>query len=169
VTFCNTLSEREGLKPFYEIDGNNVRVPDWGGTGYRLPTEAEWEYACRAGSPTRYGFGNDENKLGEYAWYTANSGSHTHPVGEKKPNAFGLHDMHGNVWEWCWDSLDAHYYEQLPTDDPRGPERASARVSRGGGWFCGPRLARSADRYGSYPVNRVNYLGFRLARVQSGR
>jgi formylglycine-generating enzyme required for sulfatase activity len=168
VEFCNALSRKEGLPPFYSIKDQTVEVPDWHGPGYRLPTEAEWEYACRAGSTTRFSFGDDESALGQYAWYSANSGNQTHPVGEKKPNAFGLHDMHGNVWEWCWDGYDADYYKQSPAVDPRGPEAAARRVIRGGGWDYDPRYARSAFRYGSAPGNRHHDLGFRLARGQSG-
>ena len=101
VRFCNKLSEREGRTPYYLIEDDDVTIA--GGDGYRLPTEAEWEYACRAGTTTRFSFGDDENALGRYAWYLANSKYHTHPVGTKQPNAFGLYNMHGNVREWCWD------------------------------------------------------------------
>jgi formylglycine-generating enzyme required for sulfatase activity len=169
VRFCNRLSELEGRKPFYEIDGDAVRVPDWNGPGYRLPTEAEWEYACRGGTTTAFSFGEGEASLGEYGWYEKNSRSRTHPVGEKRPNPFGLFDMHGNVWEWCWDGYAADYYKGSPVDDPPGPDGASGRVIRGGGWYSGPRYARSADRIRSAPGNRDFYLGFRLARVQSVR
>ena len=88
---------------------------------FRLPTDAQWEYACRAGSTTQFSFGDDAALLGEYAWYGANSGSYMHPVGAKKPNAWGLYDMHGNARQWCADWFDFHYYEHSPTDDPTGP------------------------------------------------
>ena len=168
VRFCNQLSEREGLKPFYEISGETVQVPDWNGTGYRLPTEAEWEYACRAGTATRYSFGDDEASLGEFSWFDGNSDSRTHEVGQKRANGIGLHDMHGNVWEWCWDWYSADYYKEPPVDDPRGPSQATDRVIRGGCWGNDPRLVRSAHRSRVAPDHRGDYLGFRVARVQSG-
>lgn len=116
VEFCRKLSE--------------LREENTAGHVYRLPTEAEWEYACRSGTSTSYSFGNDKSELGEYAWYKDNSGEKTHPVGKKKPNAWGLYDMHGNVFEWCQD-----YYGQPSTDpatDPMGPKSGSDRVFRGG-------------------------------------
>src|SRR5262249_22724604 len=122
-----------------------------------------------AGTTTRFSFGDDENALGQYAWYSANSSNQTHPVGEKKPNAFGLYGMHGNVWEWCWDGYGADYYQRSPADDPRGPELASPRVIRGGSWYDDPRSARSAYRGRYAPEIRLSLLGFRLARVQSSR
>ena len=164
IAFCNKLSEREGLKPYHQLGA----VSQSGGEGYRLPTEAEWEYACRAGSTTRYNFGDDAARLGEYAWFRDNSGGKTHPVGQKRPNAWGLYDMHGNVWEWCWDGYDPGYYRQTPGADPVGPSQAAFRVLRGGSWDSYPRNARSASRYILPPALRNNFVGFRLARVQSG-
>ena len=169
VRFCNKLSEKEGMRPFYEIEAGTTRVRDWSGPGYRLPTEAEWEYACRAGSRARYSFGNNEASLGEHGWYDGNSGARTHPVGQKRANAFGLYDMHGNVWEWCWDGYAADYYKQSPGDDPSGAEGATDRVLRGGSWSFRPRYARSAVRHWDEPGYRYFTLGFRLALVQSGR
>lgn len=140
--FCRALSQRDGRE-------------------YRLPTEAEWEYACRAGSTSPWCFGDDEKKLGDYAWYKENSDRRTHPVGQKKPNAWGIHDMHGNVWEWCQD-----WYGDCPADsttDPLGPKGGSIRVRRGGGWSYDAGLCRSAYRNWSNPVNRSYGLGFRVA------
>ena len=130
--------------------------------GFRLPTEAEWEYACRAGSATAYCFGDDESGLSEYAWYGGSLlEGETHPVGGKKPNAWGLYDMHGNVWEWCQDWLGD--YPGGSVTDPAGPASGSNRVLRGGGWFNSPRYCRSANRFRRSPAFRDGNLGFRLA------
>lgn len=132
---------------------------------YRLPTAAEWEYACRAGSTTAYCFGNDPGRLGEYAWYVENTRdeSHPHPVGQKKPNAWGLYDMHGNVWEWVQD-WQGHYLSGSVTD-PEGPSTGSYRVDRGGAWYIDAGFCRSAFRLGNDPGRRFNALGFRLLRT----
>jgi len=135
------------------------------GRVYRLPTEAEWEYACRAGTDTKYSFGDDESRLDEYGWYDGNSGNQTHPVGKKKPNGWGLFDMHGNVWEWCSDLYGE--YPKGAVTDPQGPSGASARVFRGGSWLSTARYCRSANRSGSGPSFRPS-LGFRLALSPSG-
>jgi formylglycine-generating enzyme required for sulfatase activity len=145
--FCQKLNEKTGKK-------------------YRLPSEAEWEYACRAGSQTSYYFGDDEKVLGEYAWYNKNAGSKTHPVGQKKANNWGLFDMSGNVWEWCEDSWHTNY-ENAPMDgtvwnDNHSP--TADRVLRGGSWSNDPWDCRSAYR-GSY-VNRCGNYGFRVVSPQ---
>jgi formylglycine-generating enzyme required for sulfatase activity len=134
------------------------------GRVYRLPTEAEWEYACRAGTGTAYYCGDGVRHRGDIAWYTGNAGEMTHPVGMKKPNAFGLFDMHGNVWEWCQDWYDEHYYRESPVVDPQGPTSAcSHRVIRGGSWFHWGSC-RSAVRDGVPPGSRYYYgYGFRVA------
>jgi formylglycine-generating enzyme required for sulfatase activity len=128
----------------------------------RLPTEAEWEYACRAGSTGPYCF--DSPYVGElldYAWFSENSGETTHPVGQKKPNDWGLHDMHGNVWEWCADWYEK--YTKGPATDPKGPRSGSARVLRGGSWCDSAEGCRSALRSRAHPAGQFHYLGFRVA------
>lgn len=133
------------------------------GEKFTLPTEAQWEYACRAGSTAKFCYGDDAEQLGEYAWYDQNSEGQTHPVGEKAPNAWGLYDMHGSVWEWCLD-----WYGEYPTDpvtDPRGPESGDSRVLRGGSWCYLPYYCRSAYRNCNIPDLRRNNVGFRVART----
>jgi formylglycine-generating enzyme required for sulfatase activity len=132
------------------------------GERYSLPTEAQWEYACRAESETAYCFGDDEKRLEEYAWYASNSKRRTHPVGQKKPNQWGLHDMHGNVWEWVEDWFGDYSKERQ--HNPSGPEQGSSRVIRGGSWIFGAENCRSAYRTYGDPGYRVSILGFRLAR-----
>ncbi|MEV6906164.1 formylglycine-generating enzyme family protein [Amycolatopsis sp. NPDC051071] len=144
IRICNELSEREGLTPAYRLD--SLRW-DTSADGYRLPSEAEWEHACRAGTTgPRYG------PLDEIAWYSENSTESAHDVGGKKPNAWGLHDMLGNVWEWCWDIYDAEVYGEY-------------RVLRGGGWFDEHWSCRASVRRRSHPTFRVDDVGFRLART----
>jgi formylglycine-generating enzyme required for sulfatase activity len=135
-----------------------------GHTRYRLPTEAEWEYAARAGTESTYSFGDDARELGKYAWYDENyrSGS-THPVGQKQPNAWGLYDMHGNVWEWVQDWYGDRYYSDSPDTDPKGPSSGSYRVLRGGGWYFSAQYCRAAFRDFNSPDIRYYYVGFRLA------
>jgi len=145
VRFCNARSAAEGLTPAYAITGEEVSW-DRSATGYRLPTEAEWEHACRAGTAgPRYG------PLDEIAWYRGNSGERIHEVGGREPNAWGLSDMLGNVWDWCWDVYDPEVY-------------GTYRVLRGGGWFDEQWSCRASVRRRSHPTFRVDDVGFRVAR-----
>jgi formylglycine-generating enzyme required for sulfatase activity len=161
ASFCNKLSAIEGLEPYYDLNTWNCL----GGEGYRLPTEAEWEYAARAGSTTRYSFGANEASLGEFAWFIGNAQDRTHPVGQKQPNSFGIHDMHGNVWEWCCDGFDRLYYGQSPGADPLCLTHAAVRVHRGGSWADAEWFLRSADRGGSTQQSQDHDVGFRVARA----
>ena len=131
---------------------------------YRLPTEAEWEYAARAGSATAYHYGDNPDRLGEYAWYALNAEGSTYPVRRKKPNAFGLFDMHGNVWEWVQDYYHPTYYRWGATTDPQGPSEGRGYVIRGGGWRGVPVDLRTANRGWALPDYASPILGFRLVR-----
>jgi formylglycine-generating enzyme required for sulfatase activity len=149
VEFCRKLSELPPEKA--------------AGAVYRLPTEAEWEYACRAGTTTRYSFGDNVAMLDRYAWWSANSGGSTQAVAQLLPNAFGLFDMHGSLWEWCADWYDASYYSTSPTNDPLGPASGEFRILRGGFRTDDPARLRAAYRYGHHPDRRNNAYGFRVA------
>jgi len=163
VSFCNKLSEKDKRTPLYR---NGTDIAAVGGNGYRLPSEAEWEYACRAGSATLFPFGDDAGKLGEHAWYFSNSQSKTHQVGQKSPNAWGLYDLLGNVWEWCDDWYHENYYDWSSAADPPGPPRTSHRVLRGGSWGNDAGYCRPAARNSYPPEGRDSYLGFRVAADQ---
>jgi len=134
-----------------------------GAATYRLPTEAEWEYAVRAGTTTRWSFGDDASQLGRYAWYDGNAGRQTHPVGQLQPNPWGLYDMHGNVWEWVQDWYGQ--YASGTAENPEGPSSGADRVNRGGGWDSTARFCRAVHRSGDAPGFRFVSLGFRLLRV----
>jgi formylglycine-generating enzyme required for sulfatase activity len=137
------------------------------GRTYRLPTEAEWEYACRAGSTTKWFCGDDSAGLEDYAWLETNSHGTTHPVGLKKPNAFGLYDMHGNVWQWCMDHFGADFYRQSPSIDPKGPLSGPGLVMRGGGWLGAACYCRCAFRGFTYSAHRDHNHGFRVVLVRN--
>jgi len=133
------------------------------GQTFRLPTEAEWEYACRARSRTEYSYGDSPDKLGDYAWFKGNSGGQTHPVGQKKPNPWGLYDMHGNIFEWCQDWVGD--YTVKSAGDPTGVATGSRRVLRGGSWHWGATNARSAHRGKSEPLARNYDCGLRVVML----
>jgi formylglycine-generating enzyme required for sulfatase activity len=156
VAFCNALSELEGLKPAYTISGTTVK-PVAGASGYRLPTEAEWEYAARAGETHTYA---GSNSVGDVAWYDGNSGNKTHPVGTLEANAWGLHDMSGNVWEWTWDWYGD--YSTGSVTDPQGPPSGGLRVVRGGCFVLSADWARAANRGWLYPDGAGVNQGFRV-------
>ncbi|MDB4621624.1 formylglycine-generating enzyme family protein, partial [Rubripirellula sp.] len=153
VEFCRKLSELPAEKS--------------AGRVYRLPTEAEWEYACRAGTTTKYSFGDDDSELGDYAWFSGNSGQTSHPVGVKQPNAWGLYDMHGNVWEWCQDRYGD--YPGRTVTNPSGANSGSGRVFRGGSWSRTAGFCRSAYRVRYYPSYRYFSIGFRVCLSPSGQ
>jgi formylglycine-generating enzyme required for sulfatase activity len=168
--YCNERSLLEGLKPCY-----NEKTVDWDcdftANGYRLPTEAEWEYACRAGTDGPYDFGRAD-KLRQYAWLGENSDQKTHPVGQKKPNGMGLCDLYGNVAEWCEDVYSPTYYKESPVTDPHGPPNPGKdvkRVIRGGSWKSSPgqcaATARQGERTGDTDACfATDFCGFRCVR-----
>jgi formylglycine-generating enzyme required for sulfatase activity len=183
IAFCNELSVQDGVEPYYELanimreeaDIRSADVRIQGGGGYRLPTEAEWEYACRAGSRTAYHFGasggngNLSNVKG--VTHTGYGGTvegpnleRTAEVASYLPNQFGLYDMYGNASEWCWDGYLRDYFAKSPVDDPPGPEAAPHRVSRGGSWLVGEASSRSACRLALAPQESNYYTGFRVVR-----
>jgi formylglycine-generating enzyme required for sulfatase activity len=166
VRFCNRCSEMEGLTPCYDLDSWQC---NFDADGYRLPTEAEWEYACRAGASRKYCFGDAEAELPQYAWFKPHSQGKPRPVGQKLPNRWGLFDVHGNVWQWCNDWYGEAYYAASPADDPRGPATGTMRVLRGGAWDCTAEKCRSAYRHKEFPVYSdacfgADSYGFRRAR-----
>jgi formylglycine-generating enzyme required for sulfatase activity len=161
VDFCNKLSQKEGLTPAYRISGKDV-VCDFTANGYRLPTEAEWEYAAGEGKdPAVYDYSGGSN-ADSVGWYAGNSNKTTHPVGTKAANSLGLYDMSGNVWEWCWDWNGS--YNSESTSNPHGASSGAYRIERGGGWGSEAKYLRSTYRHGLAPSRKGSNLGFRLVR-----
>lgn len=168
IAFCNALSEKEKRPPYYKLTNierkeksasiGKATVTILGGEGYRLPTEAEWEYACRAGTETAYAFGK---RLKEKDARTSESLA---KVGTHRQNDWGLFDMHGNVYEWCQDWYGGKYYAESPKVDPQGPKEGRRRVIRGGAYQGLLNWCRSANRTGNSPGSRTNFIGFRVAR-----
>jgi Tol biopolymer transport system component len=149
VRFCNKCSDVEGLSPCYDL---KTWECDFAANGYRLPTEAEWEYACRAGNSGKYCCGDSEADLAQYAWFKPHSKGKPQPVGQKRPNHWGLFDMHGNVWQWCNDYYNESTYADSPKENPKGPSAGKERVLRGGAWDCTADKCRAAYRSKEFPV-----------------
>jgi formylglycine-generating enzyme required for sulfatase activity len=172
VESCNKLSQLEGLVPVYTISGrspangysitNATVTANLSSNGYRLPTEAQWEYACRAGTSSAYYTSYPGDTVDNYAWYNANSENRTHEVGKTQANAWGLYDMHGNVWEWCGDWFGN--YSSGTQTDPTGASSGLTRVNRGGSWYSSTQGIRSACRNGDLPSAQFANLGFRVVR-----
>ena len=161
IQFCNALSLRENLVPCYEVKSEEDEDVRWNrqANGYRLLTEAEWEYVARSGGPQVYA---GSNNVLEVAWFSANSGGSTQPVKKLDPTLWGLYDLSGNVWEWCWDWFSE--YTDGNATDPIGPKEGRGRVFRGGSFAVPEKMVRSSQRGAERPHNRMNGLGFRIAR-----
>ena len=181
ITYCNLRSINEGLTPVYSISGStnpanwgsipssdnatwNAAICNWNANGYRLPTEAEWEYAARGATNSPDYLYSGSDTIGNVAWYDGNSGSGTHPVGGKAANGLEIYDMSGNVYEWCWDWYDASYYSSRASNNPKGPASGSYRVLRGGSWGSNDYFCRVAFRFNYSPASRSYYIGFRVCR-----
>jgi len=161
IEYCNKRSQMEGFTPVYRGSGNNITC-DWNANGYRLPTEAEWEFAAKGGKNNSTVEYSGSNNVGAVSWYSDNSGNKTHQVGTKEPNSLGLYDMSGNVFEWCWDWYGN--YSSSAQIDPKGPVSGVSRVIRGGGWGNAATGVRSAYRFDGTPSFRSGSVGLRLVR-----
>jgi formylglycine-generating enzyme required for sulfatase activity len=169
VMYCNWLSTTQNLDKAYSItrDSNRFVVEfDQSANGFRLPTEAEWEYAAKGGNKSKFYAYSGSNVPDEVAWFITNASNKQRPVGEKKPNELGLYDMTGNVMEWCFDWYDENYYQSSPEDNPTGPESGIDKVCRGGNYMCRPDVLRNTKRFYLDPTSEDGLAGIRLVRNQ---
>ncbi len=164
MRYCNMMSEAEDLTSCYNIDGWDYTTCDFEADGYRLPTEAEWEYAAKGGEKSKGFKYAGDSLLDMVGWYIENTDAEPQPVGGKKPNELGLHDMSGNVSEWCWDAYGEDYYENSPLNDPTGPEFEGKPVFRGGSWINNRWNVRTTTRLTGWASSSPSYLGFRVVR-----
>ncbi len=163
IAYCNWLSQQQSLEAVYKIDGKKISIKK-NANGFRLPSEAEWEYAARGGRESKGYSYSGSNDIEEVAWYSDNANRKTQKIGQKKPNELGIYDMSGNVWEWCQDWYKEDYYKESPTDNPSGPMEGKYRVLRGGSWVDYDYDCRVSYRFRNSPVNRYNYYGFRISQ-----
>ncbi|SHI64567.1 formylglycine-generating enzyme family protein [Flavobacterium terrae] len=164
VEYCNWLSKIEGLKAAYTFAGPNVKC-DFTANGYRLPTEAEWEFAAKGGKKSKGNIFAGSNNSNDIAWWIKNSERKPHAVGTKLPNELGIYDMSGNVWEWCWDWYNKDYYKTEDSNNPCGPIRGEKKSVRGGSWDSQENYLRTANRISTDPSKTNEFYGFRLART----
>lgn len=166
IAYCNWLSTKEKLQPCYSKKGPNF-VCNFKASGYRLPTEAEWEFAAKGGTNSKGFRYSGSDKLEDVAWHKANSNGQPHTVGTKLPNELGIYDMSGNVWEWCWDWYNKDFYKLEKGDNPKGPEMGERRTVRGGSWDSKSNYVRPANRISTIPSKTHEFYGFRIARTIS--
>jgi formylglycine-generating enzyme required for sulfatase activity len=163
IAYCNWLSKKEKLQPVYSKKGPNF-ICNFKANGYRLPTEAEWEFAAKGGTLSKGFKYSGSNSLDDIAWHKGNSTGTPHTIGTKLPNELGLYDMSGNVWEWCWDWYNKDFYKLEKGDNPRGPEMGNRRSVRGGSWDSQANYVRPANRISTEPNKTHEFYGFRVAK-----
>lgn len=163
IAYCNWLSNKEKLQACYSKKGPNF-ICNFKANGYRLPTEAEWEFAAKGGTVSKNYRYSGSSTLEDVAWYKTNSKGSPHTVGTKLPNELGIYDLSGNVWEWCWDWYNKDFYMQEKSDNPKGPEMGERKAVRGGSWDSQPNYVRPSNRISTIPSKSHEFYGFRVAR-----
>ena len=166
ISYCNWLSKKAGLQPVYGMNGPRY-VCNFKANGYRLPTEAEWEFAAKGGKLAAEKKYSGSDKADRVAWHKLNSKGTPHTVGTKDPNELGIYDMSGNLWEWCWDWYSTDYYKKAIGNNPKGPDMGDKRVVRGGSWDSKLEYLRPANRISTYPDKTHEFYGFRVVRSKT--